>query len=185
MRSTRLTAVTVLAALALAGCADEPSSVGAATVPCVVDVELPQVDRVQFAAPPDWLVDGGCAFLDPEIDTLDPGTEAGTALSIQVTPASFADAADTSDTLRDTTRQVGTRSGYRAVRIEGVSTGAGLHEKGTKRLLWLVDLGAGPDQEGATLVASAQASGSTDFATAAAVLDRLADTLLVRPAASD
>jgi hypothetical protein len=160
-----------------------------ATVPslsteCELDVPSGDATTVRFAAPAGWQVEGGCEILDPALDTLPDESEPDAALSVRATDTNFAMAAQT-ESIDGGTRHVGARSGYPAVRIRGDATGRGLRPEGEPVQLWLVDLDAGIDEEGGTLVMSAGPSSGADFDVAAETLDRMAETLLVRPHAAE
>ncbi len=152
---------------------------------CRRDVELDQVDAIEFAAPDGWQVGDSCEFFDPAVEEVEPQTEPDVAVFVGVDDVPFHEAAEPDRTTRDEIRYVGARSGYQAIRVEAVSTGAGQVPEGEEILMWLVDLDAGTDDAGGTLVASARASDGADHELAAEALDRMMDTLRVRPVAED
>lgn len=144
------------------------------------------VEAVTFAVPEGWQVeDGNCEFFDPTMEELPEDTEAGTALSVRITDSAFPDVASDTDELRHDGRWAGARSGYQAVRILGESTGQGLFPEGETRQLVLVDLDAGTDETGGTLVMSAGPSNGASFELASAALDRMARTVHVDAPAVD
>lgn len=141
--------------------------------------DAPEVESVTFAVPDGWQVeDGNCEFFDPTQDELPEDTEAGTALGVRVTDTPYAEA-NTFEELRVDGRWAGARSGYQAVRVLGESTGQGLRPEGEPVLLYLVDLDAGTDESGGTLVMSAGPSNGASFELAAEALDRIAQSIIV------
>ncbi len=143
------------------------------------------IESVTFAVPEGWQVeDGNCEFLDPAANDLEAGTEPDTALALRIEPVDFATVAE-AEGIEEGARWTGARSGYPAVRISGESTGQGLAPEGEPVLQWLVDLGAGTGEQGATLVMSARPSDGADADLAAQALDRIAQTVRVTPNATD
>lgn len=140
------------------------------------------IEQVEYAVPEGWQVDGSCEFLDPHLDELASATQPDTALGIRIEPVDFATAA-AGDELDRARRWLGARSGHQTVRMAGESTGQGLHPAGEPTVRWLVDLDAGTDETGGTLVLSAHPSDGADLALAAEAVDRIAQTVRVVPAA--
>lgn len=154
--------------------------------PCELPAgEASGIDSVSFAVPDGWQVEqGNCEFFDPAASELETGTEPDTALAVRIEPVDFATVAE-SEGLDEEARWTGARSGYPAVRILGQSTGEGLRQAGEPQLQWLVDLGTGSGEQGATLVMTARPSDGADADLAAEALDRIAQTIRVTPNATD
>lgn len=168
-----------------------PSPTGtAADVPalsglCQLESTEVDIERVEFAVPEGWQVeDGNCEFFDPALDELEPATEPDNAVSVRIADTDYSMVADP-DGIAVESRHVGARSGYQAVRVSGESTGEGLRPEGSPILLWVVDLDAGTDEQGGTLVVSARSSSGADFDLAAQAADRMAETLRITPTAVD
>lgn len=127
--------------------------------------------------PADWHVATGdgiepCAFFHPEPLVLEPGTEAtGVAVRAEVRDVPFEQARQ--DVLAEGGTRVedGTVAERAAVRVEGALTQEVLLPAGTRFATWLVELDAG------TLLLTTDDAGEDDYATAVAVLDRMATTL--------
>ena len=153
---------------------------------CELDTSAaPRVDSITYAVPEGWQVEeGNCRFLDPELDELSQGTEPGAAISIDVSDADFRDVSDT-DSVEGEIRWIGARSGFQAVRIRGGAAGQALRPEGEAVQLVLVDLDAGTDEQGGTLVMSANPSEGASFELAAEALDRIAQTVRITPNATD
>lgn len=161
--------------------ADVPSLSGL----CQLESTDVDIERVEFAVPQGWQVeDGNCEFFDPALDQLEPETEPDNAVSVRIVEADHSMVADP-DGIDVGTRHVGARSGYQAVRISGESSGPGIRPEGSPALLWAVDLDAGSDEQGGTLVVSARSSSGADFELAAQAADRMAETLRITPTAVD
>lgn len=152
---------------------------------CTREVGLDQVEAIEFAAPTGWQVGDTCEFFDPAVEEVEPQTEPDVAVFVGVDDVPFREAAQPDRTTRDEIRYVGARSGYQAIRVEAVSTGAGQVPEGEEILLWFVDLDPGTDDAGGTLVANARASDGADHDLAAEALDRMLETLRVLPVAED
>ena len=143
------------------------------------------VPSVTFAVPEGWQVDeGNCEFLDPALGRLEQGTEPDAALGIRVTGTDVRTASQTEE-IEGEIRWTGARSGYRAVRIRGGAAGQGIRPQGEPVQLYLVDLDAGPDEQGGTLVMRAAPSSGASFERAAQALDRIAQTVRIEPPATD
>lgn len=172
------------------GTTSPSSTATAADVPalsrsCELESTAADIERVEFAVPDGWQVEeGNCEFLDPSLEQLEEGTEPDAAISARVADADFASVSDTQH-IDGEIRHVGARSGYQAVRIRGESAGQALQPQGEPVQLWLVDLDAGSDQEGGTLVLSARPSSGASFEQAAQAADRIADTIRVVPPAAE
>lgn len=176
--------------------ADRPTSTGtpsptatgvpALTSPC--ELQPPAevgVESVTFAVPEGWQVeDGNCEFLDPALEQLEEGTDPDAAVGIRISDADFRTASRTEE-IEGQIRWTGARSGFQAVRIRGGAAGQAIEPEGEPVQLYLVDLDAGTDEPGATLVMSARPSGGADFDLAARALDRIAQTVRVTPGAAD
>lgn len=153
--------------------------------PCQLESTAADVERVEFAVPDGWQVEeGNCEFFDPDLEQLEEGTEPDAAVSARVADAGFASVSDTQH-IDGEIRHVGARSGYQAVRIRGESAGQALRPQGEPVQLWLVDLDAGSDEDGGTLVLSARPSSGASFELAARAADRIADTIRVVPPAAE
>lgn len=135
--------------------------------------------------PATWFtVDDGpvpCRFFHPKPFGLPQSTEAtGLAVNVQLAPVPFDEIVpppDSPDGFEEMlSRRVGHPSGFRAVRIESRTRGAGLLPAGVSRVTWYVD--AGED----TLVAttSANAASGTFWANAD-VLDAIVAAAELRP----
>lgn len=166
-----------------------PASTAAGLPPlagtCTIEATSGTVEQVEFAVPDGWQVeDGNCEFFDPALDELEPQTEPDNAVSVRIVQAEYSMVADP-DGIDVETRHVGARSGYRAVRLSGESTGPGMRPEGEPALLWLVDLPAGADQDSPTLLLSARPSSGAGFDLAARAADRMAHTLRVTPTAAE
>ena len=153
---------------------------------CELDTSAaPTVEAITYAVPEGWQVEeGNCRFLDPELEQLAEGTEPGAAISIDVSDADFRDVSDT-PSIDGEIRWMGARSGYQAVRIRGGAAGQGIRPEGEAVQLVLVDLDAGTDEQGGTLVMSAGPSDGASFELAAEALDRIVQTLRVQPVATE
>lgn len=149
---------------------------------CELDaVDAPAVETISYAVPDGWQVEPStCEFLDPELEELPQGTEPDAAISIEVTDADFRDVSST-ESIDGEIRWTGARSGYQAVRIRGGAAGQGIRPDGEAVQLVLVDLDAGTDEQGGTLVMSAGPSSGADFDLAAQALDRIAQTVSIEP----
>lgn len=146
---------------------------------CELQPGTAAADRITFAVPEGWQVEeGNCEFFDPALEELPEGSEPSAAIGIRVSDNDFPTVADT-DEIDGEIRHVGARSGYQAVRIRGESAGQALRPEGQPVELWLVDLDAGTDEEGGTLVMSASTSDGASFQLAAQALDRMAQTVRV------
>lgn len=165
--------------------ADPAAQVPAIADTCTLDVPTGEADTVRIAYPEGWLVQDGCEWFDPEAESVEEGTEPSVAVSWRVSDVAFERAADVDGELADPIRYVGARSGYQALRVEGETSGEGIREQGEPVLMWLVDLDPGSDEQGGTLIGTAHADGGASFDVASYALDRMADTLLVEPAASE
>lgn len=149
---------------------------------CTITSGETDVEQVEFAVPEGWRVDGSCEFLDPTQQELEPATQPDTAVGVRVEPVDFATIA-AGDELDRARRWLGARSGYQAVRLAGEATGEGLRPAGEPTVRWLVDLDAGTDEEGETLVLSAHPTEGASIDLAAEAVDRIAQTVRVVPAA--
>lgn len=164
---------------------DPAAAVPAIADTCTVNAPTGEADDIRIAYPEGWLVQEGCEWFDPEAETVEQGTEPAVAVSWRVSDVAFGRAADVSDEIADPIRYVGARGGFQALRVEGEATGRGLRQEGEPVVMWLVDLDPGTDDGGGTLIGTAHTNGGAPFDVAAYALDRMADTLLVRPPASD
>lgn len=165
--------------------ADPAAQVPAIADTCTIEVTTGEADRVRLAYPQRWLVQDGCRWFDPDAESVDEDTEPAVAVSWRVSDVAFERAADVGDEIADPVRYVGARSAYQAVRIEGEASGQGAREPGEPVVMWLVDLDPGTDEQGGTLIGTAHTDGSVTPEVAAYALDRMADTMLVEPPASD
>lgn len=165
--------------------ADPAAAVPEIADTCMIDVTTGEADRVRLAYPEGWRVQDGCRWFDPEAGSVQPGTEPTVAVSWRVSDVAFERATDVDDQIADPIRYVGARSAYQAVRIEGEASGRGARERGEPVVMWLVDLDPGTDEQGGTLIGTAHHGGGAPFGVAAYALDRMADTMLVEPSASD
>lgn len=164
---------------------DPAAEVPAIADTCTLDVPAGGADTVRIAYPEGWLVQEGCEWFDPAAESVQEGTEPSVAVSWRVSDIPFERAADVDDEVADPIRYVGARSGYQALRVAGEATGQGIREEGAPVVTWLVDLDPGTDEQGGTLIGTAHTDGSVSSEVAAYALDRMADTLLVEPPASE
>lgn len=164
---------------------DPAAQVPAIAATCTLDAPTGEAETVRLAYPDGWLVDDDCGWFDPEAESVGPDTEPAVAVSWRVSDTAFERAADLDGEVTDPVRYFGARSGYQALRVEGEATGQGVRGQGEPVLLWLVDLDPGTDEQGGTLIGTAHADGGASFDVAAYALDRMADTMLVEPLASE
>jgi hypothetical protein len=178
-----------LALAALLGCApqdlrDPPADDVDAGVPIPGEPDLTLanecVDRVEgFAVqyPAGWNayhgdIVGPCALFDPEPIEVPPASEFPLEIAIQIgfEPVAFATVSGEVMGRRTIQRDRITVDGREGARIEGVTTGEGLHERGIRTYEYFVDLGD------STLVAATYDVGTLPFERKRRILDAMMAT---------
>lgn len=149
---------------------------------CTVQTDAPDSVTVEYAVPSSWQVEGRCDLLDPDREELPDATDVEVAVVVSVTGAAYADVAGPDPGRRDTSTALGAVAGLQRSRTTGTSTGVGLSPEGRPLLSHAVDLDPGTDDDGGTLTISTGVGGD-DFPLAAAAVDRIAATVVVRPGA--
>jgi len=157
-------------------------------VPITGEVELTLanecVDRVEgFAVryPGGWHtyegeVVGPCSLFDPDPVEVPPASEfpLETAIQIAFEPVTFETVTGEVMGRRTIRRERTTVDGREAARVEGVTTGEGLHEPGVRTYEYFVDLGD------TTLVAATYEAGTLPFERKRRILDAMMATFDLR-----
>jgi hypothetical protein len=115
---------------------------------------------------------GPCSLFDPEPIDVPPASEFPLDIAIMIgfEPVPFATLAGDVPGRRELSREEATVDGRRAVRIEGETTGEGLHDRGIRSYEYLVDLGD------TTMVASTYGVGSLPLERKRRILDAMMAT---------
>jgi hypothetical protein len=138
------------------------------------------VDRVEGYAvryPAGWHANTGeilgpCSLFDPEPIAIPPASEIPLDIAIMIgfEPVPFATLTGEVLGRRDLSREETTVDGRRAMRVEGETTGEGLHDRGIRSYQYLVDLGD------TTMVASTYEAGSLPIQRKRRILDAMMAT---------
>lgn len=185
--------VAVLAAAISAASCERPDSAGIPpdaeqATPTAQAAADPAMDRTSACVnreagyviryPADWHVNTGeilgpCSLFDPEQIEIPRDSEVPIeiALMIGLEPVPFTTLTGQVLGRRDLTRERTTVDGREAMRIEGETTGEGLHDRGIRSYQYFIDLGD------TTLVATTYDAGSLPFDPKRRVLDGMMETL--------
>lgn len=137
--------------------------------------------RYTVAYPDDWETNSGeimpaCSLFDPGRIEIGAGSEIPPDIAVMIlreaAPYSAVTAEDPSRD--DSSREPTTVDGKPALRVEGVTTGVGLYDRGMPAYHYFVDLA------GETLVASTFGAGSLDFESKKDVLDRMMASIRIQ-----
>lgn len=147
---------------------------------CPIDTSQAPVEEVRIAFPSSWRVADGCEFFDPDVESVEPGTEASNVdIGWRVSPVAFERALSPGEGQEESGRRVGVVGGLPALRVTGATTGEALGPSGQPAVTWFVDLAPTDPDEQATLIGSVRSGRTDDFEQAVAVLDRMADTVVI------
>jgi hypothetical protein len=115
---------------------------------------------------------GPCSLFDPEPIEVPPASEIPLDIAIMIgfEPVPFSTLAGEVLGRRDLVREPTTVDGRRAMRIEGETTGEGLHDRGIRSYQYIVDLGD------TTMVASTYEAGSLPLERKRRILDAMMAT---------
>lgn len=146
---------------------------------CFLEPSTPQVERVTYAVPSSWQVDGSCQVLDPELEELPQGTESDAAVLVTTAAAGYGEVSSPGNELRDVTTWLGARAGFQALRRTGISTGEAAFAEGQPVLTWMFDLDIGEDEDGGVFTLNATSGDDV----VRAVTDAIAETVVIQPPA--
>lgn len=153
---------------------------------CEVEPErLPEIERISYAVPSAWRVEGRCDVLDPDLEELPDSTEVDAAIFVNISGGDFERTTEDSPAQRDVTTWLGAHAGFPAVRSTYVGTGEALSEDGQPGTSWSYDLDPGGDDQGGILTLSTSDAGDgAAYTRTQATLDAIAQTLVIQPPAS-